>query len=85
MGEVEVVKVGHNGLGNGPEWELDKIQVQRVLKRTLPTCLEYPEGKHVPEVIEEELGEISTFYFDHEVICKGKQYQGRILSRKACH
>ena len=30
MGEIVKVKVGHNGKGSGSEWQLDKIEIQRV-------------------------------------------------------
>lgn len=30
MGEIVKMKVGHNGKGHGAEWQLDKIEIQRV-------------------------------------------------------
>jgi len=30
MGEIVKVKVGQNGKGSGSEWQLDKIEIQRV-------------------------------------------------------
>ena len=29
LGKIVTVKVGHNGKGNGSEWDLEKIEIKR--------------------------------------------------------